>query len=382
MRVLGKEWRIAGKDGWFLLTAGWVIITVLNGLLLPRLYSPRVRTVLLVRRPMALVVRSAGNLEAKDSTTIRAQFDGRVIEKRCREGDKVAKGQLLFVMGRERIRLDRQQKTDALRNAEADLGKARKDLRLQKVLYSKDAVAYTSVEDAKTALVKAEQALRSAQEGMRLSDAQWNSSQVYAPFAGTVVKDWVGDDKFVLSGKEIVTVADISEFTMKARVDELEIKQVRPGQPAQVTVQIYEHTPLPAVVRDVGSLPDATGIPEVPVVLTIRNTQGLMLRPKLTAETYIFTGQTPPTLAVPLTAVANADGTPRVWALNFWGRIHSRIVTLGQSSPFMVEITSGLKEGERICMDAQPAFAEGMKVLFAAPAADTTKTKTKTNKHV
>jgi multidrug efflux pump subunit AcrA (membrane-fusion protein) len=199
---------------------------------------------------------------------------------------------------------------------------------------------------------------------------------VYAPFAGTVVKDWVGDDKFVGSGKEIVTVADISEYTMKARVDELEIKQVRPGQFAQVMVQIYEQTPLPAMVRDVGSMPDATGIPEVPVVLTIRDTRGLQLRPKLTAETNIFTGQTLPTLAVPLTAVTNADGKPRIWVINRWGKIHSRIVSLGQSSPFMVEITSGLTEGDLICMDAEPPFAEGMKVLYVTSGAN------KVKKHV
>jgi len=358
-----REFMNLTRDKRFRLAAGWGALLILNCLCLPHLYSPKVRTEVAVRQPMLLVVRSAGNLEAKDSTTIRAQFDGPVVERKYREGDKVVAGQLLAVISRQRIRLERQQKIDSLRNAEADLSKAKKDLRLQRVLYSKEAVSYASVEDAKTTLIKAQQALRSAQEGMQLSDTQWNSSDVKAPFSGTVVKDWVNDDKYVSTNKEIVTVADISEFTMKARVDELEIKQVHPGQNALVTVQIYDQVSLPAEVRDVGSLPDANGIPEVPVILKIKDMKGLTLRPKLSAEANIFTGQTPPTLSVPLTAVANADGTPRIWTVNWLGKIHSRVVMLGQSTPFRVEILSGLDPGDRVCMDAQSGFAEGMKIL-------------------
>jgi len=341
---------------------------VLNVVFLPHLYSPHVSIEVLALRPMSLIVRSAGNLEALDSTTIRAQFDGRVLEKHYREGNKVTKGQLLAVIDRDRIRLDHQKKMDTLKNADADFKKARKDLKLQKLLFRKGAVSSSNVDDAQTTLVKAEQALISAKEGMRLSDDQWNSSSVYAPLTGTIVKDSIGDDKFASMGKEILTVADISQFTMKARVDELDIKQVRPSQPAQVTVQIYGSTPLPATVREVGSMPEATGIPEVPVMLTIRDTKNLMLRPKLTAESLIFTGVTPPTLSVPLTAIANADGTSRVWVINALGKIHSRIVTLGQSNPFAVEITAGLKPGERICTKASSFFADGMKVVFINPA--------------
>jgi len=278
----------------------WGVLVLLNALLLPHRYAPEVKIERIALRPFPLIVRAAGNLEARESFTARAQFDGPVVEKFFREGQKVQKGQKLLVMGRDRIRLERQQKKDALLNSEADLGKARKDLRLQKMLYRKQAVPRSSVDDARTALIKAEQAWRSAQESMRLNGQIWESAEVTAPFSGTVVKDWFGDDKFVMSGKELVTVADISEFTVKARVDELEIKQIHEGQRAQIKIQIFADQPFEAVVRDVGSQPEGSGIPEVPVTLLITDTHGLLLRPKLTAEARILTGMTEPVLSVSL----------------------------------------------------------------------------------
>jgi len=178
-----------------------------------------------------------------------------------------------------------------------------------------------------------------------------------------VVKDWIGEDKSISSGKEIVTVADVSQYTVKANVDELDIKRVAEGQPAEVKLQIYDQTPLPAIVKEVGSAPEGNGLPEIAVVLLIMDTEGLPLRPKLTAEARIDTGRTEPILAVPLSAVANADGNPRVWILGIWNRLRAVPVQLGRANPDQVEITQGLRAGDRICTTAEPDFADGMMVL-------------------
>ena len=173
----------------------------------------------------------------------------------------------MAVIGRDRIRLDFQSKKDAWTNAESDLVHAKRDLRLQKQLFKKEAVAYSTVDDAQRALVKAEQALRGAKQAMKVAQDQWDSSNVTAPISGTVVKDWIGEDKSVSSGKEIVTVADVSDYTLHAKVDELDIHQVHEGQKAEVRLQSFQDTPLPALVTEVGTQIEGSGLPEIPVVL-------------------------------------------------------------------------------------------------------------------
>jgi len=349
------------------LSVAFLVIIFVNIAVLPSKYAPHVQTQKMVLAPLMLMVRASGNLEAKDSNTVRAQFDGSIVKKVFREGQPVQKGQLLAVIGRERIRQDYQNKIDNLKNAKADLTHASRDLKLQKMLFKKQAVAYSSVYDAQRGLVKAEQALRNAEEGMKLAQAQWDSSNVVAPLSGTIVKDWIGDDKFISAGKEIITVADVSEFTVHAKVDELDVKQVHEGQMAEVRLQIYPQMVFPAVVTQMGSSPDGPGLPEVPVVLRLRSTQGQLLRPKLSAEARILTGVTEPVLSVPLTAIANTDGTPKVWILGAFNRLRSSPVTVSRASPERIEVVDGVKAGQRICMNAETTFEQGMFVLVNKP---------------
>jgi cobalt-zinc-cadmium efflux system membrane fusion protein len=270
-------------------------------------------------------------------------------------------------MSQDRIRLDYQTKFDALKNAEADLAKSKKDLRLQKILYKKEAVSYSSVEDAATDLVKKTQALASAKEAFRLEQQEWNSAKIFAPFDGTIVKDNLGDYKFVKNETELFTIADVSEFTMKVQVDELDIKQVHEGQQATVLLQIYKDTPLNAFVKEVGSQPEGTGLPQVPVVLALPDLKGLKMRPKLTGEARIFTGITEPILFVPAEAISNSEGEPRVWTVGLMNKIHAVPVTIGRTNPDTVEVTDGLRSGQLVCRSAEPEFADGMRIVIGKP---------------
>src|SRR5439155_483661 len=159
---------------------------------------------------------------------------------------------------------DYQAKLDALHNAKTDLTQARKEVKLQKTLYAKEAVAYSAVEDAARNLVKATQTLRSAQESFALEQQRWDAAEVIAPFFGTVVKDSLGDNKSVVAGNEIVTVADVSEFTVKGRVDELDIKRVVENQPGEVRVQIYPQAVFKARVTQIGSQSDTAESSAIP----------------------------------------------------------------------------------------------------------------------
>ncbi len=346
------------------LVAVWVGVVALNMIFLPRQFMPEVTVEKAALAPLALRVRAAGNLEAKDSTTLKAQFEGPVLKKNFHEGQIVRKGQLLAVLSREKIKLDYESKRDALKNAESDLERARKDLRLEKVLFKREAVSYSSVEDAQRALTKADQGLRAAKETFQLAQDLWESSEVTSPIAGTIVKDWLGDEKSIGAGKEIVTVADVSEYTVRARVDELDLHQIEEGMKADVRLQVYPERVFTATLRQLGSQPDGNGLPQIPIVLTLDSTQGLLLRPKLSAEVRIHTGSTPPTLSVPLSSIVNADGQQRVWVVGSLNRLRAQAIELGRSNPDRVLVIKGLQVNDRVCLSPDPHFATGMKVRW------------------
>jgi RND family efflux transporter MFP subunit len=355
--------QLSTRSRWIIIFTTTAAFVAANSVVMSRRHMTRLAFETVTVMPMPLIVRASGTLEPKDSNTVKAQFDGAVIAKSFREGQVVKAGDLLLVLSREKIKVDHQNKTNDLTNAKSELMRSRKDLRIQKELYRKEAVAYSSVEDAERALVKAQQALHVAEEAYRQADAQWKSSQMVAPISGTVVKDWIGDDKTVAANKEVFTVADVSSYTVKAHVDELDIKQVSEGQKADVTLQVYGATPLSAVVKEIGSTPEGTGLPEIAVVLAITDTRGLLLRPKLSAEANILTGVTEPILSVPTNAVDNTKGESRVWVLGALHRIYPATVAVGRSNPDRIEIARGLRAGQKVAVSAEPDFAPGMRVI-------------------
>jgi RND family efflux transporter MFP subunit len=354
-----RDWPAA-----FIVGICWAFVTLLNLVILPARHAIHVTSEVVGEAPLALVVRAPGNLDAKASATVKAQFDGDIVSKHFHEGQTVKAGQLLVVINRDKIRLDYQQKQDALANAKTDLVQAKKEIRLQKTLFSKQAVAYSAVEEAERSLVKATQSLRSADQTFKLEQAVWDSARTISPIAGTVVKDDLGDDKNATNGKGIATIADVSKFTVKARVDELDIKRVEENQSAEVRIQIYPQIVFKARVTQVGSQPESADSTAIPVVLTLEDNQGILLRPKLTADVRIILGQTRPVVSVPLSAISNADGNTRVWVLGLGDRLHGRAVTLGQTNPDRVEVKQGLRPGERVCTTADTALEDGMRVYI------------------
>lgn len=344
-----------------------VVVTGLNVILLPSRFIPRVPVENVIKAPLPHIVRASATVQPKKMLVLKAEIEGPVISKSFKEDQPIQKGQLLVELGRDKIRLDYQKQVIAVENAKADLLKAKREVRVQKELYRSEAVARSSVEDAQRAAVHAEQDLKNAQEALREGKRLWEKNKIYAPFAGIIAKDSLGEEPSVTVGKEIATLADNSEMTIVANVDEFEIQQIRLGQGADVQLQAFGDTSIHAKVINIGSQAQADTLAEVPVTLEPAPTPGFTLRPNMTAVTRIVTGSSVETLSVPLTALFNQNGENKVWVVSPSGRLKARTVTVGQSNPERVEITQGLSEGENVCMTADAHFADGMRIRPGLP---------------
>ena len=98
------------------------------------------------------------------------------------------------------------------------------------------------------------------------------------------------------------------------------------------------------------------------VTMKIMSNKGQPLRPKLTAEARIQTGQTGPVFSVPTQAIDNAQGETRVWLINAFGRLVRRPVEVGRSNAERAEIKSGLQANDRVVTESDPSFVPGMRV--------------------
>src|SRR6185295_18775795 len=162
----------------------WIGMTGLNIALLPNRYAIHVPVEAVRKMPLPQVVRAGGTVEPKRSLVLKAEFEGPVVSKLYKEGDAVKKGQLLVELGRDKIRLEHENKVIALENAKTDLSRARKEARVEKALFEKGAVAQSSVDDAQRAVVRAVQAVKTAQEDFRQAEDKWSKNKIFASFDG------------------------------------------------------------------------------------------------------------------------------------------------------------------------------------------------------
>lgn len=171
----------------------------------------------------------------------------------------------------------------------------------------------------------------------------------------------IGDRVFATQG--IVTIPEVNRMLVEASVGEAEVHRVRPGQPAEVRIEAFPDLKLTGKVTRVGAL--ASTSPSRPfddkrfdLIITLDPTTA-ELRPEMSIRADVIVGTRRDVLMVPVTAVFNQQGTRVVYLVAASGT-EMRAVELGESNDRMIEIVSGLREGERVSLTAPDAPSAGI----------------------
>jgi HlyD family secretion protein len=174
----------------------------------------------------------------------------------------------------------------------------------------------------------------------------------------------VGDRVFATQG--IVTIPEVNRMQVEASISESDVHRVHAGQLAEVRVEAFPDLTLTGKVTRVGTLASASvnrpfDDKRFDLIITLDPTTA-ELRPDMSIRADVIVGSRTGVLMVPVTAVFNNQGERIVYVVGATG-IEPRRVDLGESNDRMVEITAGLREGERVSLTAPPAAAGA-----AAPA--------------
>jgi RND family efflux transporter MFP subunit len=158
-----------------------------------------------------------------------------------------------------------------------------------------------------------------------------------------------------------VTIANTSTYLLKMEVDELDIGQVRQGQPATVTLDAFPGQTFAGTVTDISPSPttsDADSIVTYEVTITLdTQDQSLGLLSGMTANANIETKRLENVLVVPDRAIqTERDGRESVTyveKLDPQGNVMRVEVALGLRSSGVREVLAGLEEGDQVVIRQQ-----------------------------
>ncbi len=273
-------------------------------------------------------VRAPGTVRPVVSVQISSNVTGRISELAVAEGVRVRRGDLLLRLDDERYRSSRrgaQALVDAARAdlelAEAQRDKSRRHLRRQEELSRDGLVSVEALESAQTSARIDEARVAVAREELRrreavLAEAGKDLAETvfHAPIDGIVTALNVEEGENVVTGTMnnpgtiILALADLDTMKVEAEVDETDVVAVEPGQRARITVDAMEGTSLTGLVTSVG-MSGRRGAQAAQqqgrsfeVHVRILDPPRL-LRPGMSADVDILTGERDDALVVPIQAL-------------------------------------------------------------------------------
>ncbi|MFM8375792.1 MAG: efflux RND transporter periplasmic adaptor subunit [Phenylobacterium sp.] len=234
-----------------------------------------------------------GTLERQREMNLAFRVGGVMTALSVDAGDPVAAGQVL-------ARIDPLAVNARVTQSEADLERARRDLRRDEALFAQGYVSSQRLEDRRSALKAAQAAYDSA-----AFDGRW--ARLVAPAGGVVLERLAQAGEVVQPGQAVLRIADLSSpLVLRAPVADRDIARISRGQTVSASVDSLPGPPLQGRVVRVGQGADPrTGAVTVEVEIPGRPE----LRSGLTAKAvFSGTGSATDAVRVPAEAVIEASG--------------------------------------------------------------------------
>ena len=309
-------------------------------------------------------LRATGTVQPVDSRigVVGPLARGRIMEVRAKVGDRVGVGQTLVIFDNieagELITQEQSARAD-LERLKAQLIPAAREVERSRRLADIGAGAEKDFESSKAEMEGIEANIRSQEsliEGISqrlhrfgVSDSNPRGTfltPLKAPFTGVITKAQASPGDTVDAGREVFTVADLTQVWVQAEVYEKDLGRIRVGQSAFITVDTYPDHPFEGKVSYIGDALD-------PQTRTTRvrcevSNHDLRLKTDMFANIELPTKFSKQAIAVPSAALQVVEGKSVVFIRHSQTQFEKREVEKGVTVKQQTEIVRGLKQGEPV----------------------------------
>ena len=321
------------------------------------------------------VLTASGYVVARRKAAVASKGTGTLVFLAVDEGDRVKKGQLIARLDDSDVAASLRRARENLRVAEADLDEAKINFERMQKLVGTRAIAQANYDAADARYKRVLATIEAAKFAVQEAEVAVENTRIIAPFDGTVLKKNadVGEIVAPLAGAvssraAVVTIADMSSLEVDADVSEANITRVSANQNCEITLDAYPQQRYPGYVSNIVPTADRA---KATVMVKIRFKQydqrvlpemGAKI-PFLAAGASADATNVKPVLTVPAAAVATRDGRQVVFQIKE-DRAVEIPVTTGRKLGSAIEITAGLKEGDKVISKADEQIQAGTKVTL------------------
>jgi len=313
------------------------------------------------QHPFEQTLDVTGRLALNEDTAARVGtlVTGRVTRVLATVGDRVKKGQpLIYIHSHEllvarsdeaKARAAVTEKEKALAYSRAERDRAERLLEAKAVSSRDFARASADVTAAESELQQARAEHQRAAEWLEHLTVPHDSHDdvvIVAPSPGVVLKRLVTVGTVIAENTDVMWIGNLETLWALAEVPESQAAFIRIGAPVDIRVPAFENAIFSGTIVHIGEMLE----PEtrtVQVRCLVRNRNGA-LRPEMYSRISLSGTARDNVIAVPSSAISEIQGEKIVFLALEDGQFEKAIVRTGREKDGKVEITSGLREGQRI----------------------------------
>lgn len=371
--------------------------------------ATEVRVETVQKRDLVASVTASGQVQPVTKVDVAADISGRIVRLAVKEGEIVKKGQFLLEIDPAQYQAAVQRSEAAVASARASVAQARANLQQAQRNYERSLeirktnaalISDEALEQLKTAVEVNTALLESAsqnadQSSASLREARSNLARttILAPMSGKITRLAVEQGETAVPGTfnkdaaTLLTIADLSVFETKVKVDETDVARISLGDSAVIQIDAFPDTTfLGKVVEISNSSVKAAATASTEQAIDYEVTIQLMnppaeTRPDFSATAKIVTDTRKSVLTIPIIALtvreneaigADTAGVPGqtkqkevgkkdvegVFVVGTDNKVTFRPVKVGIAGDKYFEVVTGVKDGERIVGGTYQAIRE------------------------
>ena len=190
--------------------------------------------------------------------------------------------------------------------------------------------------------------------------SSYTLSPVLAPINGSIIKTPLKVGTKVTTSSAVTTIGDIASLQVTAKIPERYVASLCTGLKAEISLEAYPDAVFAATVTHVSPVLDVNARTKE-IVLTF-DENDTRINAGMFGKVKLYTLDYEGAVALPSDAVVTKGDKPYLYVVKSDDTVEQREITLGQSVDGIVQVLSGIEEGERVVVEGGQVLSNGAKV--------------------
>lgn len=314
------------------------------------------------RKEVVIELYSIGRLVSRNTPSLAAEIDARVVEVMVEEGEAVQRGQILVLLDTTKTQLARREAQAEIQRFKASIANEMRRVTRYRDLKTKDVMPQERLDDAEAQLAVYQASLLAAEVRLAIAEDRLDKARLRSPVDGVVETRHVSVGDFVKNGNHLITVTDTQSIRALLPFPETVGYQLNVGQTLFLESPIDPGNIVEASVSQIR--PQLGSMNRSLMVIADLDNPGKW-RPEATVDATIVVERRPGAVVVPTRSVVSRPAGEVVYRIES-GHARQQTVETGKKGEGWIEIRKGLQAGEQIVNEGAHYLSDDVPVIMQA----------------